>query len=117
MSKLLSALELMKVLPTVEAADFNGYHEDHWRELHRQGRVPPALALSEKKFGWRVCVLIAYAETRRVLQEIAVASPPEIPALERRHADLIAALPERDQEFFSAELQDAIRERETSRPP
>jgi len=59
-SKLPASLEMLRVLPTAAAAEFSGYHVEHWREMHRRGKTPPAIKLSARKFGWRVGDLIAW---------------------------------------------------------
>jgi hypothetical protein len=116
--KPLTALDLMRCLPSQEAADFCAYRPDQWAELHRRGVVPPALELSNRKYAWRVGTLICWQETRHLAAEIAVADKADIATIVRRHDELIGALPPRDQEFLRGVIQDAIRERqETIRPP
>jgi predicted DNA-binding transcriptional regulator AlpA len=70
-SELPAALETLRVLPTAAAASFTGYEVQHWRALHRAGKTPPAIKLSERKYGWRVSDLIAWQETKRTVPAAA----------------------------------------------
>lgn len=66
-SELPAALETLRVLPTRATAEFCGYEIQHWRALHRAGKTPPAIKLSQRKYGWRVSDLIAWQEAKRTV--------------------------------------------------
>jgi len=59
-----AGLETLRVLPTAQAAAFCGYAVDHFHTLHRAGRVPPAIKLSSRKYGWRVSDLIRWQNSK-----------------------------------------------------
>lgn len=64
-TELPAAIEPQRVLGSRQAAAFSGYHEEHWRELHRRGKTPPAIRLSSRKYGWRVSDLIAWQDSKK----------------------------------------------------
>lgn len=70
-SELPAALETLRVLPTAAAASFTGYEVQHWRALHRAGKTPPAIKLSQRKYGWRVRDLIEWQEAKRTVLSVA----------------------------------------------
>ena len=50
----------LRMLNSKAAAQFCGFHEEYWRHLHRKGKTPPAVRLSERKLGWPLATLVAW---------------------------------------------------------
>ena len=50
----------LRMLDSKAAAQFCGFNEEYWRELHRKGKTPPAIKLSERKLGWPLATLVAW---------------------------------------------------------
>jgi len=62
-SQLPENLELLRVLTTGAAAEFCGFSAGGWSRLHREGKTPPAIKLSARKYGWRVRDLVAWQDS------------------------------------------------------
>lgn len=50
----------LRMLDSKAAAQFCGFNEEYWRQLHRKGRTPPAVKLSERKLGWPLATLVEW---------------------------------------------------------
>jgi predicted DNA-binding transcriptional regulator AlpA len=50
----------LRMLDSKAAAKFCGFNEEYWRQLHRKGKTPPAVKLSERKLGWPLATLVAW---------------------------------------------------------
>jgi predicted DNA-binding transcriptional regulator AlpA len=50
----------LRMLDSKAAAQFCGFNEEYWRQLHRKGKTPPAVKLSERKLGWPLATLVAW---------------------------------------------------------
>ena len=54
-----------RLLSTAEAAAFCKISVPHWRRLYRAKKVPTAIRLSTRKYGWRIGDLVDWIEARR----------------------------------------------------
>jgi predicted DNA-binding transcriptional regulator AlpA len=55
-----------RVLDSKESAQFWGVSLPHWRRLYRARKVPAPIKVGDRKYGWRIGVLIdALAERER----------------------------------------------------
>ncbi len=68
-AKLPLTLEQERVLSAEQAAELFGVSVSTFRRLHRAGKLPPAVQVSERRLGWRVRDLIAHLEFCRVDRE------------------------------------------------
>ena len=55
-----------RMLDSKLAAEFCGFSEEYWRKLHREGKTPPAVKLSERKLGWQIGTLVEWQAERIV---------------------------------------------------
>ena len=53
-----------RVLGSKQSAEFCGFSEEHWRRLHRDGKTPRALKLSDRKLGWTIGALVEWQAER-----------------------------------------------------
>ncbi len=68
-TKLPLVLEQERILSAEQAAELFGVSVSTFRRLHRAGKLPPAVQISERRLGWRVRDLIAHLEFCRVSRE------------------------------------------------
>ena len=64
-----------RMLGSKGAAEFCGYCEEYWRKLHREGKTPPAIRLTERKLGWPIGALVVVASRARCQSRLA-RNPP-----------------------------------------
>ena len=64
LARLPSDVTANRILITAEAASFVGYSVPHWREMYRDGRAPPPIRLSARRFGWKISTLLAWLDEK-----------------------------------------------------
>jgi predicted DNA-binding transcriptional regulator AlpA len=53
-----------RILNADEVAALAGYSVPHWREMYRDGRAPPPIRLSARRYGWKVSTILAWLDSK-----------------------------------------------------
>ena len=62
--KLPAELNRERLLSTAQTAEFLGLSLPHLRRLYRAGRIPPPIRIGERKYGWKLSVLIDFVDSK-----------------------------------------------------